>query len=409
MPFDNIESALEAIRQGKMIIVVDDEDRENEGDFIMAARHCGPEQVNFMLSRGRGMLCAPVTMDRAAELKLNMMVSDEGNDSLHGTPFTVSVDYKHGTSTGISADDRSLTLKKLAEPGVTAEDFARPGHIHPLRARNGGVLRRAGHTEATVDLCRLAGLEPAGVLIEILNPDGTVARLPQLRELRKQEGLKLISIADLITYRRIREKTIKRISSARLPTVYGEFTIQTYQSTFSDEYHLALVMGKVDDGEPVLCRVHSECLTGDTFHSLRCDCGEQLDTAMRKIAEVGRGVLLYMNHEGRGIGLLNKIHAYHLQDQGRDTVEANEDLGFPDDLRDYGFGAQMLVDLGIKKLRLMTNNPRKLVALEGYGLDIVERIHLETDPNDENLHYLRTKRDKMGHLLKNVDETNKSN
>jgi len=404
MSFDSIESALEAIRRGEMIIVVDDEDRENEGDFIMAAQHCGPKQVNFMLSEGRGMLCAPVTMDRAAELKLNMMVSDEGNNSLHGTPFTVSVDYKHGTFTGISTDERSLTLKKLAEPETVADDFARPGHIHPLRARNGGVLRRAGHTEATVDLCRLAGLEPSGVLIEILNADGTVARLPQLEKIREREGLKLISIADLIKHRRIREKTIKRLTSARLPTVYGEFTIQTYQSTFSDEYHLALVMGKVDDGEPVLCRVHSECLTGDTFHSQRCDCGEQLDTAMRKIAAEGRGVLLYMNQEGRGIGLLNKIHAYHLQDLGRDTVEANEELGFAADLRDYGFGAQMLVDLGIKKLRLMTNNPRKLIALEGYGLEIVERVHVESDSTDENRHYLRTKRDKLGHLLKNVDE-----
>jgi 3,4-dihydroxy 2-butanone 4-phosphate synthase/GTP cyclohydrolase II len=395
----NIEEAIEAIRHGEVIVIVDDEERENEGDFVAAAQTITPEIVNLMITEGRGMVCAPITEDKMRELDLDMMVGN--NTALHGTNFTITVDYVHGTTTGISAADRCATIRALTDPATKPADLARPGHIFPLRAVKGGVLRRAGHTEAVVDLCRLAGLAPVGVLCEILNPDGTMARLPQLMEIADRWGLKIISVQDLIAYRIKKDKLIKKVTVSRLPTKYGDFNIHMYEDILECKEHLALVKGDVSDGTPVLVRVHSECLTGDTFGSLRCDCKEQLNTAMKMVDEAGRGVVLYMRQEGRGIGLANKLKAYNLQDAGMDTVEANIELGFREDLRDYGIGAQILRDLGISKMRLMTNNPKKIIGLQSYGLEIVERVPIEVKPNGLNEFYLKTKRDKLGHLIMN--------
>jgi 3,4-dihydroxy 2-butanone 4-phosphate synthase/GTP cyclohydrolase II len=394
-----IEDAIEDIRRGKLVIVVDDENRENEGDFITAARNVTPEMVNFMLSHGRGVLCAPVEEDRCRELELEMMVTS--NTSLHQTPFTVSVDLLgDGCSTGVSTNDRAKTLNALASASIKASDFARPGHIFPLRAKKGGVLRRAGHTEAAVDLARLAGFEPVGALIEIMNEDGSMARLPQLFELAERHELKLISIKDLIEYRLHKETIIVRDIEVKMPTKYGDFNLIAYRQTTNDLEHLVLVKGKWKSGEPVMVRMHSSCVTGDIFGSLRCDCGTQLEKAMRAIEKEGKGAIVYINQEGRGIGLLNKLRAYKLQEEGRDTVEANIELGFKVDERDYGVGAQILRDLGINKIRLMTNNPKKRAGLTGYNLDIVENIPLEVESNPHNHFYLQTKRDKMGHTLK---------
>ncbi|HBT46361.1 MAG TPA: bifunctional 3,4-dihydroxy-2-butanone-4-phosphate synthase/GTP cyclohydrolase II [Peptococcaceae bacterium] len=396
LKFNTIEEALEDLKEGKMIVVVDDEDRENEGDVVAAAEKVTPEIVNFMATHARGLICVPMTGSRLDELGLELMVQD--NTESLGTAFTVSVDAAEVT-TGISAYERAVTIKKLIDPATRPEDLRRPGHIFPLRAREGGVLRRAGHTEAAVDLARLAGLYPAGVICEIMNDDGTMARVPQLMEFCRRHGLKIITIADLIKYRRRTEKLIRRVAETNLPTRYGHFRAIAYEDVLEKQGHLALVKGEVGDGRPVLVRVHSECLTGDVFGSCRCDCGEQLARALAMIEAEGRGVLLYMRQEGRGIGLLNKIKAYRLQEEGKDTVEANEALGFPADLRDYGLGAQILVDLGIRELRLLTNNPRKIAGLEGYGLKVVERIPLEIQPNGVNRRYLKAKKDKLGHLL----------
>ncbi|MDK2888396.1 MAG: 3,4-dihydroxy 2-butanone 4-phosphate synthase / cyclohydrolase [Thermoanaerobacter sp.] len=399
--FNSVEEAIEDIRQGKMVVVVDDEDRENEGDVIMAAEKVTPEAINFMATHARGLICMPITNERADELDLPLMVTHSTDK--HGTAFTVSVDHKD-TSTGISAYERAQTIRAILDPATRPEDLRRPGHIFPLRAREGGVLRRAGHTEAAVDLARLAGLYPAGVICEIMKEDGTMARVPELMAFCRQHGLKIITIADLIRYRRRTEKLVRRVDSARLPTKYGEFTAVAYESLLDGKGHLALVKGDLSQVEAPLVRVHSECLTGDVLGSTRCDCGDQLVRAMQMIAREGVGVLLYMRQEGRGIGLLNKIRAYKLQDQGKDTVEANEALGFPPDLRDYGIGAQILVDLGLKKIRLLTNNPRKIAGLEGYGLEVVARIPIEISPNKYNRFYLATKRKKLGHLLSIADE-----
>jgi len=395
--FNTIDEAIEDIRAGKIVIVVDDEDRENEGDFIMAAEKVTPESVNFMAKYGRGLICVAITENRARELEFEPMV--EFNTARHGTAFLVSVDYLKGTTTGISAFDRAATIKAIVDPNSKPSDFAKPGHIFPLQAIEGGVLRRAGHTEAAVDLARLAGLYPAGVLCEIMNDDGTMARVPDLFKIAKKFGLKIITIKDLISYRLKREKLVRKITTTKLPTRYGFFDLHLYESLTDGKVHVALVKGKIDDGDPVLVRVHSECLTGDVFGSFRCDCGEQLHSAMKMIEREGRGVLLYMRQEGRGIGLVNKIKAYRLQDEGKDTVEANEMLGFKPDLRDYGIGAQILVDLGVRKMRLLTNNPKKIVGLAGYGLEVVERVPIEIEPNQVNINYLRTKRDKLGHLI----------
>ncbi len=404
--FNTIEEAIEDIKNGKIVIVVDDEDRENEGDFIIAAEKVTPEAVNFMAKYGRGLICVAITEQRARELELEPMV--DFNTSKHNTAFLVSVDYIRGTTTGISAFDRAKTIQAIVDPNSKPGDFAKPGHVFPLQAVEGGVLRRAGHTEAAVDLARLAGLYPAGVLCEIMNDDGTMARVPELFKIAKKFGLKIITIKDLISYRLKREKLIRKITTTKLPTKYGFFELHLYESLTDGKVHVALVKGKVDDGEPVLVRVHSECLTGDVFGSFRCDCGDQLHSSMKMIEREGRGVLLYMRQEGRGIGLVNKIKAYRLQDEGKDTVEANEMLGFKPDLRDYGIGAQILVDLGIKKMRLLTNNPKKIVGLAGYGLEIVERVPIEIQPNEVNIHYLRTKRDKLGHLIL-MDEKKENN
>lgn len=395
---DTIESALEDLRNGKLLIVVDDEDRENEGDFVTAARNVTPEIINFMSKYGRGLICAPITEQRCDELQLNLMV--QNNTVLHQTPFTVSVDLiGHGCTTGISAHDRAATVQALINPDTRPEDLGRPGHIFPLRARNEGVLRRSGHTEATVDLARLAGFEPAGVLVEIMNDDGTMARLPELKEIAKKFDLKIISIKDLIAYRLRTESLVEEEVHVHMPTKYGDFELYAFRQTNTGENHLALKKGEWAEDEPVLVRVHSSCFTGDILHSLRCDCGEQLHKAMEMVDAAGKGVVLYMNQEGRGIGLFNKLKAYKLQEEGKDTVEANLALGFKMDERDYGVGAQILRHLGVSKIKLMTNNPRKRAGLEGYGLEIVENVAIEIVPNQHNQFYLQTKRDKLGHEI----------
>lgn len=396
-PFAPIEAALADIRAGKMVIVTDDADRENEGDLICAAELATAETVNFMARYGRGLICVPVTEEYAQRLGLSAMV--KRNQDPFSTNFTVSVDAAHGVSTGISAQDRAHTISVLANLQSKETDLVQPGHVFPLIAKNGGVLRRAGHTEAAVDLAKMAGLEPSGVICEILNDDGTMARLPQLLEFGRLHGLKVCTIESLIRYRQEREKLIEREQVIKMPTDYGDFDLHLYKSKLDGENHLALVKGQIDDGDPVLVRVHSECLTGDVFGSRRCDCGGQLHTALKRIEQEGRGVLLYMRQEGRGIGLAAKIHAYKLQEEGLDTVEANEKLGFAMDLRDYGLGAQILFDLGVRNIRLMTNNPKKVVGLEGHKLHIVEQIPIKLEPNEHNARYLETKRTKMGHKL----------
>jgi 3,4-dihydroxy 2-butanone 4-phosphate synthase/GTP cyclohydrolase II len=398
-PFATIQEAIQDYKEGKFVIIVDDEDRENEGDLCIAAQHITPEAITFMARQGCGLICVPMLGSRLDELRLPMMVRD--NTSGFGTAFTVTVDAtaKHGVTTGISAHDRAKTIKVLIDPNTKPEDLSRPGHILPLRYAEGGVLRRAGQTEASVDLAKLAGLYPAAVICEIMNDDGTMARLPDLIKFSQKHNIKIITVAQLIEHRRRTEKLITKLAQAPIPTEYGEFMLHVYESTVDGAHHVALVMGEVHIGPPPLVRVHSQCLTGDVFGSRRCDCGDQLQMAMRKIAEEGRGVILYMRQEGRGIGLVNKIKAYALQDNGMDTVEANLHLGFPPDPRDYGIGAQILVDLGLEKIRLMTNNPAKRVGLDGFGLEIVERVPLQPVVRPQNFRYLQTKQNKMGHLL----------
>jgi 3,4-dihydroxy 2-butanone 4-phosphate synthase / GTP cyclohydrolase II len=399
-PFASIEEAIAKFRQGQIVIIVDDEDRENEGDFAIAAEKVSPQSINFMARYGRGLICLTLTQDRCDELKLPLMVED--NTSSFGTAFTVSIEARGKTTTGISAADRAATILTAIDPATRPEDLLRPGHIFPLRAKKGGVLKRAGQTEASVDLAALAGLTPAGVICEIMNDDGTMARVPDLQKVSREHGLLMITVSDLIRYRLRHETLVKKIASPRLPTVYGDFRIYAYRSDVTGDENVALVMGEIDPDEPVLVRVHSQCLTGDIFGSARCDCGLQLQQALEKIRDEGKGVLLYLLQEGRGIGLLNKLLAYELQEQGHDTVEANEKLGFRPDQRDYGVGAQILRDIGVRKMRLMTNNPSKYIALNGYGLEIVERVPLEVPPTESSRDYLRTKREKLGHLLKLV-------
>ncbi|WP_379129052.1 bifunctional 3,4-dihydroxy-2-butanone-4-phosphate synthase/GTP cyclohydrolase II [Paenibacillus sp. sgz500958] len=393
---DPIEEAIYDLMRGKVIIVVDDEDRENEGDFIALAEKATPEVINFMITQGRGLVCLPITAERAEELDLKPMVSQ--NTDFHGTAFTVSIDHKD-TTTGISAGERSMTVKAIMDPNAKPSDFRRPGHMFPLVAKKGGVLRRSGHTEAAVDLARMCGAYPASVICEIIKEDGSMARLPDLIEIAKKHDLKLISIQDLIHYRNEKEKLVNREVSVRIPTDFGVFQTIAYTNEVDDKEHVALVKGDISGDEPVLVRVHSECLTGDVFHSHRCDCGPQFEAALRQIEEAGKGVLLYMRQEGRGIGLINKLRAYKLQEQGLDTVDANLELGFPADLRDYGIGAQILKDLGVRQIRLMTNNPRKIKGLEGYGLEVVERVAIQMPENEDNSKYLHTKQSKLGHLL----------
>lgn len=398
---NTIEEAIEDFRQGKFVIVVDDEDRENEGDLIMSAEKATAESVNFMVTNARGELCAPLTISRCRELNLPHQVDD--NTSMLGTPFTITVDKLEGCTTGVSAHDRAATLRHLADPDAKPEDFGRPGHVHPLYAQEEGVLRRPGHTEAAIDLARLAGLRPAATLIEILNPDGTMARLPQLREKADEWGLKLISIRDLIAYRMLRELTVEKGEEVNMPTAYGHFRLIPFRHKTTGLEHIALIKGDVATDEPLLVRVHSSCATGDIFASRRCDCGEQLHRSMQAIERAGRGVVLYLSQEGRGIGLMEKIRAYKLQEDGLDTVDANLHLGHKADERDYGVGAQILHLLGVKKMRLMTNNPKKRIGLEGYGLTVEEIVPIEIEPNDDNRFYMHTKKERMGHNLHNVD------
>ena len=401
MAFANIEDALADIRAGRMVIVVDDEDRENEGDLTIAAEKVTPEAINFMAKHGRGLICLSMTRQRLKELEIPLMVSE--NSSRFNTAFCVSIEARLGVSTGISAADRCATVLTAIQPDTTADDLARPGHMFPLRAVDGGVLQRAGQTEAAIDLARIAGLYPSGVICEVMNEDGTMARVPDLERFAELHDLKVVAIADLIQYRLQTERFVKRVASPELPTRYGDFRIYAYENELDGKEHVALVMGDVATAEPILVRVHSECLTGDVFGSVRCDCGEQLDVAMRVIADEGRGIIIYLRQEGRGIGLHNKLRAYELQDDGADTVEANEALGFKADQREYGIGAQMLTDLGARKLRVMTNNPRKFVGLSGYGLEIAERLPIEIPPRSESTRrYLKTKKDKLGHRLESV-------
>jgi 3,4-dihydroxy 2-butanone 4-phosphate synthase/GTP cyclohydrolase II len=399
--FATIEEAIEDIRQGKFVVVVDAADRENEGDLTIAAQFATPEAVNFMTKEARGLICLCLTQDRCDELQLRQMT--DRNETPFGTAFTISVEAREGVTTGISAPDRSRTIQVAIDPATRPDDLVQPGHVFPLRAREGGVLARAGQTEAAVDLARLAGLIPAGVVCEVMNEDGTMARVPDLIPYCERHGLKLITVADLIEYRRRHEELVERMTAVQLPTAYGDFSAVAFREKLTGKHHVALVRGDVDGAENVLVRVHSECLTGDVFHSLRCDCGEQLEQALRRIAAEERGVLLYMAQEGRGIGLLNKLRSYELQENGFDTVEANLELGFAPDMRDYGIGNQILADLGLSTIRILTNNPKKITGIEGYGLEVVEQVPIETDPTPQNARYLATKRDKLGHKLHHQD------
>jgi 3,4-dihydroxy 2-butanone 4-phosphate synthase/GTP cyclohydrolase II len=398
--FASVETALEEVRSGRMIIVVDDEDRENEGDLTIAAEKVTPETINFMVRYGRGLVCMPMTAERLDELQVPLMVSD--NSATYGTAFCVSIEAKQGVSTGISASDRARTVLAAIDPRTRPGDLARPGHMFPLRARDGGVLVRAGQTEAAVDLARIAGLYPAGVICEIMNEDGTMARVPELSKFSAQHGLKMITVADLIRYRLSTERLVKKVAEARLPTPFGEFRLKAFESVTDGATHLAMVLGEIQPDDTALVRVHSQCITGEVFRSERCDCGPQLESALRRIGQEGKGVLLYLHQEGRSIGLVNKLRAYALQDQGMDTVAANERLGFKPDQREYGVGAQILSEIGLRDIRLLTNNPRKFVALEAYGLRIVERVPIEIPANENSVNYLRTKKEKLGHLLEKI-------